>query len=706
MGKKLFKPRQLFSIRSRIIGVQVGLVLFPLILLGVFLGKEAEKNLNDNTHGARKDWLQWLNRDLTEHMEHLRMEASYAAEFPPISGLLRSRDAGGRDPLDGSSHAEWTTRLQQLFLACARTHPDYTQILYLDETGQEWVRIDSVNGAASAVEAMELQDKSRRPYFEETIRLPEGQWYVSLLNLNVEHGKIQADNPVLRVAVPVWFEGRPRGVVVINESPLALLSKLETEGQGRLILADAEGTYLFHPDESMRWGKQLGHEHNIYKDWPGLRKAQEAGTRLEEKGDSVLLWNRVALNPHDPSNAWILGFEWGRSEFYEAGERVRLLVANTAFGWGLVTLLLAVLTASALTKPIIRTAKAASLLGAGDFSVRLPEGRGGEFGEVARAFNLMAQTVGNQTESLKKKTIALEAEIEERKRVEKEQKRLHREFIKTSRQAGKAEVATGILHNVGNVLNSVNVSATVIREKIERSRLNGLTKAVNLLDDHGDDLSSFFQEDPKGRRLPAYLKQATDFMNSEHVEIIEELATLTSSIDHIKRIVNMQQSFARISGVAETVFMEDLLEEALLIDSASLERHNVKVVREYGKVAPLEIDKQKVLQILVNLISNAKHAVKDCKTESGALIIRAEENNGRLVRAQVKDNGMGIASENLAKIFSHGFTTKKNGHGFGLHSSALAAKELGGSLSVHSDGLGRGATFTLELVRGTKEAKA
>ena len=61
------------------------------------------------------------------------------------------------------------------------------------------------------------------------------------------------------------------------------------------------------------------------------------------------------------------------------------------------------------------------------------------------------------------------------------------------------------------------------------------------------------------------------------------------------------------------------------------------------------------------------------------------------------DNGIGIPADNLTRIFGHGFTTRKEGHGFGLHSGALAAKELGGALTVESDGPGKGATFTLEF---------
>jgi signal transduction histidine kinase len=104
-----------------------------------------------------------------------------------------------------------------------------------------------------------------------------------------------------------------------------------------------------------------------------------------------------------------------------------------------------------------------------------------------------------------------------------------------------------------------------------------------------------------------------------------------------------------------------------------------------------------VLQILLNLTANAKHACVDAGREDGRVKVRVTNGDDR-VRIAVCDNGVGISPENLKKVFKHGFTTrKKTGHGFGLHSGALIARELGGTLSAQSDGPGQGAVFTLEL---------
>ena len=116
----------------------------------------------------------------------------------------------------------------------------------------------------------------------------------------------------------------------------------------------------------------------------------------------------------------------------------------------------------------------------------------------------------------------------------------------------------------------------------------------------------------------------------------------------------------------------------------------------------MNLEKHKILQILVNLLRNAKHACQESDRADKRLTVRVINGDGR-VRISVIDNGIGIPPENLIRIFSHGFTTKKDGHGFGLHSGALAAKEMDGSLTVHSDGPGQGSTFTLELPCPTPE---
>ena len=294
----------------------------------------------------------------------------------------------------------------------------------------------------------------------------------------------------------------------------------------------------------------------------------------------------------------------------------------------------------------------------------------------------------------------LQREISDRERAESELADAHTQLVETSRHAGMAEVATGVLHNVGNVLNSVNVSANLVSDRVRGSKAENLLKVATLLREHADHLEEFFASDPRGKLLLDYLPNLGAHLHEERSDMLQEIELLTKNLDHIKEIVAMQQSYARVSGVVEPVSITSLADDALQINAAALNRHGVEVIRHYANVPTITVDKHKVLQILVNFVRNAKYAMEECPQKNKRLVVGIEPTQTGGVRVTVKDNGQGILPENLVRIFSHGFTTKKDGHGFGLHTSALAASEMQGSLSAHSDGPGTGATFTLELPSG------
>jgi len=295
-----------------------------------------------------------------------------------------------------------------------------------------------------------------------------------------------------------------------------------------------------------------------------------------------------------------------------------------------------------------------------------------------------------------KELIGVWSDITERKHAEAALERAHQELVEVSRHAGMAEVATSVLHNVGNVLNSVNISATLVADGIRKSKSGNLARVVALLEGHAADLGAFMTNDPQGRNLLGYLRQLSERLAAEQTATMAEIDSLRQNIDHIKDIVAMQQSYANVSGVTETVQITDLIEDTLRMNAESLSHHDVRVVRDFAEVKPLTVVKHKVLQILVNLVRNAKQACDASQRPDKILTLQVFNGDGT-VKIAVADNGVGIPPENLTSIFNHGFTTKKGGHGFGLHSSANAAREMGGSLGVRSGGSGQGAVFTLEL---------
>ena len=286
--------------------------------------------------------------------------------------------------------------------------------------------------------------------------------------------------------------------------------------------------------------------------------------------------------------------------------------------------------------------------------------------------------------------------ITQRKLADDKLEEAHRQLVETSREAGMAEMATGVLHNVGNVLNSVNVCAGVLSGRLKKSKLPFLGRAAAMMKEHANDLGEFMSRDPKGLRLPAYLGELAEQLAGEQAVALNELAELHKSIEHIKHIVTVQQGCARTSGSAEKVQVTDLAEDALKMNASAFSRHDILVVRDFHDVPGIVAEKHKVLQILVNLMRNAAQACDETDRPDKQLTIRLT-NGGNCVRMAVMDNGVGIPPENLGRIFDRGFTTKKDGHGFGLHSCLLAAREMGGSLLVHTGGSGQGACFTLEL---------
>src|SRR5256714_11085640 len=292
--------------------------------------------------------------------------------------------------------------------------------------------------------------------------------------------------------------------------------------------------------------------------------------------------------------------------------------------------------------------------------------------------------------------VGIDLDVTARVAAEQREDILQQQLRDASRQAGMADVATSVLHNVGNVLNSVNVSANLVTDSLKRSRAAGLGRVVSLLQEHQSDLGRFVAHDERGKVLPVYLAELSRHLSADNQNALQELDSLKSNIDHIKDIVTMQQRYAKLGGVAEIIDIRHLVEESMRINASAFERHAVQVVREFADVPQITVDKHKVLQILVNLLRNAKDACQSM-SEQGRRVTICIDRCAAGLRVTIADNGSGIAAEHMSRIFTHGLTTKKTGHGFGLHSGALAAREIGGALRAESPGPGRGATFILEL---------
>jgi signal transduction histidine kinase len=307
------------------------------------------------------------------------------------------------------------------------------------------------------------------------------------------------------------------------------------------------------------------------------------------------------------------------------------------------------------------------------------------------------RTLEEKNAKLAEANATLEQRVETRT---EELKAAQHQLVEAARHVGQAEVAANVLHNVGNVLNSTNVSVQQLERLLESSGLATLTDVAELLEHRKDDLGKFVTADPKGMQIPGYIRMLADDLTEERSELVAEVRSLAKNVSHLKSVIQAQQSYARPSARIEgPVDPKELIDDALHMAGQDLQQSSVRIVREYDGVRGLIVDKQKLLQILVNIVTNAKQAVMAAQSANKSITFRLafKPDDPQRVLLEVSDTGVGIPPENLSRIFQHGFTTKPGGHGFGLHSAALTARELGGMLTAESEGLERGARFTLEL---------
>jgi signal transduction histidine kinase len=255
----------------------------------------------------------------------------------------------------------------------------------------------------------------------------------------------------------------------------------------------------------------------------------------------------------------------------------------------------------------------------------------------------------------------------------------------------------------------MNVSLSLVSRRVAAMKIGSLDRAVKMLTDRPPGTRGvFIEEDEKGRRLPEFFTQVSANLALDQNMLVSEVAELEKYLQHVKGVIAMQQNYARKTSVVERVSLSDVIDEALRLEGASIAKHGLDVVLDLAATPTLLIDKHQVLQILVNLVANAKQAMGQVQGRPRRLGIRTgvSGDDGRRVFVEVTDTGIGIAAEHLTSIFNHGFTTKVDGHGFGLHASANSAKVMRGSLEASSDGPDRGACFRLELpVTGPSEAQ-
>lgn len=275
---------------------------------------------------------------------------------------------------------------------------------------------------------------------------------------------------------------------------------------------------------------------------------------------------------------------------------------------------------------------------------------------------------------------------------------LNKHLIDAARQAGMAEVAGSVLHSMGNVLNSLNISSEILQQKINSMSTTKISKLADLLNKNNGKEGNYFTETESGRDIVKYISLIAKETEIEKLNLLQEVQSMSTHINHLKNTVSLQQTISKPTIVITRVFISKIITDILSIYKTQIENNAITVSYEHDGDHSLMNDQYQIERILQNLIHNAIESLKSSEISDKSLVVSCQLGKDKSIIIQVIDNGLGISPNRINKIFNFKSTTKKGGHGFGLHYSALEAKRLGGELTAASKGLGQGATFTLKLV--------
>jgi signal transduction histidine kinase len=348
---------------------------------------------------------------------------------------------------------------------------------------------------------------------------------------------------------------------------------------------------------------------------------------------------------------------------------------------------------AAITHPIEELTMAATDITHGDYSKTVRAVSNDEIGELARNFDTMRRTVKKYTEELEAMVAQRTSQLEA----------AQKELVEKAHKAGMADIATGTLHNVGNILNSVRISVEAIADELGRNPLRDLSRANDLIRTHEHDLGSFLAGDSRGAALMRYYLKIETPIRRVYETVSRDIRRVIDKVNDIGDVITAQQSYAGLGGLTESISIRDLVEDALTIHTIALDRDSITIVRHYENLPPINVQKSKFMHVLFNVIKNAREAMEKTPPEKKMLTISIRR-DGDHIRIAFADTGCGILPENLKRIFSYGFTTKREGHGFGLHSSANYIKEMGGLIWAESKGKDLGSAFIIKIPGNTKDA--
>ncbi len=629
-------------LRNQYIAILMAIAILPTILMGVLLSRRAEVQFEKDARENGMNILQQVRGSIQMYIDKLPPEALMFARNEQILELIKSRYSENA-LIDESAMNDSKQRVQAIFAAYAESHYDVRQVRLLDKSGREWIRVNSLDGTAQVVPEGQLQDKSQRYYFKEAVKLGNGESYVSSMDLNAENGVVQSDNPVLRIAAPVWLDGRVLAVIVINKSPLELIEHVDRiKPTGSLLLADlSSGSYFYHPDSFRRWGKQGA---NIYEDRPQLISAIDSGETRVESGTGSMFFTEIRLFPSSARKSWLLGLEFDRSVFSAKAEEFTGTITILTVGVGVIALFTAIAMASYLSRPVTTLAEAAHRLRQGDFSVRVSVRRSNELGDLELAFNQMAGELQEHTDHM-------ESIVSERT-----QELLQANIAAEAASRAKSEFLANMSHEINTPMNGVIGMADLLME-------TGMTAEQR-----------------------------------EYMDMLKESADSLMVV--INDILDLSKIEAGKFELSHSAFvLSDCIEESIKTGEVESRKKGLELTCDLESGLPVSVvgDAGVLKQIFDNLIGNA---VKF--TDNGGISVhvklheRSREDVSLLF--SVTDTGIGIPNDYQKMIFDvftqadSSSTRKYGGNGLGLALCSHLVGMMNGKIWVESEE-GKGSAF-------------
>ncbi|MCA9255843.1 MAG: response regulator [Phycisphaerales bacterium] len=638
--------RSLYRLRNQYMLFAVLLAIVPTFGIGLHQSLSAQKSARERSDNHNDETLRGLRFAICDEISARRADALTIASYPPIAGLCRAAQNNGYDAEGGSSTAQWKKQLSTLFSDYVRLHADTRQVRLLDASGVETLRVDGTASGPRVLRDDELQDKSARYYFTEGIALSPGQVAVTEIDLNVEHGIVQRDEPVFRVFTPAYVDDALFGVVVINVAPTRLIHRLESaEPLGSLALTSLDGDFMYADAPEKQWGRQLGTGESILRDWPVLNEggnlmrlvaANGAVVRIpDEPNHRELAAMAVPVGNHE---FWMLSVASTERELGGQGREALVAGLLTSTLVAALAALLAALLSHKWAQPIHELARMADRVRCGDFSVRAPGVRPDEIGDLERSFNQMA------------------AEVEAN--VALEQARIAAEAANTA----KSDFLANMSHEI-------------------RTPMTAILGYAELL------------EDP------------TVCDTERH----QNVCAIRRSGSHLLDVVNDILDFSKIeAGRLEIENVEsdpfEIVSDVLTVLRTKSLEQRTEVQAACGSESPCRIltDPTRLRQILFNLVGNALKFTQNGRVNIELKFEDLGDDRWRLC-CDVADTGTGIRAEAINDLFSpfrqadSSTTRKYGGSGLGLAISVKLAERMGGTVSLVDTAIGIGSRFRVEV---------